>query len=880
VFASSSISVVLTATGSGFGPAGGSVTLGRIGTFTAGLNFSVVSDGVVTVRVDAAGPLSVSNAVSLDVEFFVNSGLFRSVGEESRILVCDSLDRLFPLELFAHNLRGGVFLTVFGNQFGPAGGNVTDGRIGLLTEDLTFIVARGVTSLVSRRNIGGLTSTGLSNIREDIESTVVLVAIRPFSSVSERLLGRPLSVEFSVNSRRFRTSAASSFAVLLQILDVIPTNIVASRAAVLTLIVGSFGQIQNNMSHCSEVMIGAVILESPCVWITNTTVRVSVSVNDNLPYNAVSQSVQFWDGSKLFKSTVTSGLLILPYQEPNQPSVEASFPWIYAYSFGISFGLITIAVVCFYIKQRRARLRLKMIIEGRNDSTYDCKVRWIDSRHLKFAEQEDSRFGFFGNVRKAVWSAAPGLDIAVAVKQLNKVSQSQNWCMNQFEKEVQEWASCQHANCIKLLGYYTQPDTFLIVMEWIQNGSLADTLEDGKAVPPHARLRMARELAEGLECLHKNNITHGAIKNRNILIAQDGTAKFGDRTFTELQRRCTSQLPDSETDDVSIDMKDTRTDCLAFESLFFLPPDLLAEQQTLNFFQIVTESRSRVEIGHVNDPASKDACFSAPADIFALGVVMWSLLAWKKPLDGLNEDEIENILRGRASFPIINPLPKGITSDYVDLMTECLSKDATCRPDARDVSLRLRAIDPSTRPVQPIDLFPPGFISDKTTLLDCMLVAMPNERVRLEFMIEKIVEFQSTDDAAISLIKDYGLTVVEAQCISFYTFSSNNGFEWQESPFFVYNKAVRMLDFKTITSWQHFSFYFISALKKLPSVERDVFRGLDLRLTQMSHLYQKDGLVRHFFHDVQNLFLFENSKEIICVPFFLGLLECGHLYHH
>ena len=178
-------------------------------------------------------------------------------------------------------------------------------------------------------------------------------------------------------------------------------------------------------------------------------------------------------------------------------------------------------------------------------------------------------------------------------------------------------------------------------------------------------------------------------------------------------------------------------------------------------------------------------------------------------------------------------------------MNLCLSKDPALRPTAKLLSERLTAIDPSTRPVQPIDLIPPGFISDKTSLLDCVLVAMPNERDKLELMVKKIVRFHSTDIDAIRIIRECGLTKLEAQSISFYTFSADNGFEWQDSPFFIYNKAVRMLDYKCIATWQDYSYHFISALKKLPSIQRDVFRGLDLRLTQMSHLYQKDGLVRN-----------------------------------
>jgi alpha-tubulin suppressor-like RCC1 family protein/serine/threonine protein kinase len=842
VFTSSSSAVVLTVGGSGFGPAGGSVTLGRIGAFTAGLNFSVVSDSVVTVRVDVGGVLSVASSAAMDVEFFVNGVLFRSSSEESRLSVAESLQRLFPQELFAHNLRGGVFLTIFGNQFGPAGGNVTEGRIGLLSHDLMFSVASLSISSLSETKFIGNSQTGPSKFREVSDSTVVLVAIRPFSNLAEQLLGRPLSVQFSVNSRRFRTGTSSPIAVLLQIRNVLPTSIYASRASVLILQVDSFGQLQNNMSNCVEVMIGAVILASPCVWITNTTVRVSVSANDIVPYSAVSQSLQFWDGSKIFKSTPNSGVLILPYQEPNPPSAEADFPFVYVYAFGISFGVLLIASVFFAVKQWQARLRLKMIIESRNDSSYDCKVRLIQPRELKFAEQEDLRDGCFGNIRKAVWNAAPGLDIAVAVKQQNKISQCQKWDMIQFEKEVQEWASHQHANCIKVLGYCTQLENIFIVMEWVQNGSLADALKDEKAVPPHARLRMARELSEGLNFLHERKIAHGSIKNRNILITQDGTAKFGDRIFTELQRGCTAQLPDSSAVDVSIDMTDTGTDVMV-ESLAFLSPDILAENRHLDFYRIVTGSRARFQIDSLNELAPNDAFFSAPADVFAFGVVMWSLLAWKKPLDGMNEDEIKDCIIDGTSLPTISPLPKGISFDYVDLMTKCLQKDPALRPTADTVSSRLRAIDPSTRPAQPIDLVPPGFISDKSTLLDCVLVAMPNECHKLEIMIAKIAKFHSTDADAIRTIEDYGLSPLEAQSISFYTFSADNGFEWHESPFMIYNRAVRTLDFNVIASWKHFSFFFISGLNKLPCVECDVYRGLDLRLTQMSHLYQKDGLV-------------------------------------
>jgi hypothetical protein len=124
-----------------------------------------------------------------------------------------------------------------------------------------------------------------------------------------------------------------------------------------------------------------------------------------------------------------------------------------------------------------------------------------------------------------------------------------------------------------------------------------------------------------------------------------------------------------------------------------------------------------------------------------------------------------------------------------------------------------------------------------------MLAALPSERSKLESMIEKIIDFHSTNEGAIKIIRECGLSAIEAQSISMYTFSIENGFTWQTSPFFIYNKALRLLDFETIAAWQDYSYFLISGLKKLPSIRRKVWRGLNLRLTQISHLYQKGSQV-------------------------------------
>ena len=174
---------------------------------------------------------------------------------------------------------------------------------------------------------------------------------------------------------------------------------------------------------------------------------------------------------------------------------------------------------------------MQKLIDTQSDSSYDGKCCPIKTSELICSSQEAAREGYFGTICKALWSTASGVDVVVAVKRRNTL-QCNNWDMARFGTLIQQSASLRHPNCIRLLGFDNIGDDLFVAMEWVQNGSIADALETGDNVPPHVRLRMAREIAEGLAHLHEQNVIHGSIKNRNILMAQDGTTKLGDRIFT------------------------------------------------------------------------------------------------------------------------------------------------------------------------------------------------------------------------------------------------------------------------------------------------------------------------------------------------------------
>ncbi|PYH94510.1 kinase-like protein [Aspergillus ellipticus CBS 707.79] len=100
----------------------------------------------------------------------------------------------------------------------------------------------------------------------------------------------------------------------------------------------------------------------------------------------------------------------------------------------------------------------------------------------------------------------------------------------------------QHPNIVELLGLawgsnYFDPSHRLpvLVVEYADHGNLAD-LQKKHDLPPATRGRLALDIGEGLEMLHRCGIIHGDVKSENILICshpeREYIAKLSDFGFS------------------------------------------------------------------------------------------------------------------------------------------------------------------------------------------------------------------------------------------------------------------------------------------------------------------------------------------------------------
>jgi serine/threonine protein kinase len=65
-------------------------------------------------------------------------------------------------------------------------------------------------------------------------------------------------------------------------------------------------------------------------------------------------------------------------------------------------------------------------------------------------------------------------------------------------------------------------------MEYVAGGSLQNLWKQFDGFPPNAIKSYTKQILEGLDYLHGNNIAHRDIKGDNILVGNDGTVKLAD----------------------------------------------------------------------------------------------------------------------------------------------------------------------------------------------------------------------------------------------------------------------------------------------------------------------------------------------------------------
>ncbi|CAI5472952.1 unnamed protein product [Closterium sp. Yama58-4] len=151
----------------------------------------------------------------------------------------------------------------------------------------------------------------------------------------------------------------------------------------------------------------------------------------------------------------------------------------------------------------------------------DGRDDWeIDSQQLKLHHKIAS--GSFGDLCVALaWYRGTycGQDVAIKILKPERLNDS---LQQEFAQEVYIMRKVRHKNVVQFIGACTKPPNLSIVTEFMVGGSVYDYIhkQRGSMRLPMV-VRVAMDVAKGMDFLHKNNIIHRDLKAANLLMDEN-----------------------------------------------------------------------------------------------------------------------------------------------------------------------------------------------------------------------------------------------------------------------------------------------------------------------------------------------------------------------
>lgn len=184
-----------------------------------------------------------------------------------------------------------------------------------------------------------------------------------------------------------------------------------------------------------------------------------------------------------------------------------------------------------------------------------------------------------------------------------------------------------------------------IVLEYVHGCTLSQLLRTRRALSLGEALEVLLPVVDALSEVHANRYLHGDIKPGNILLDANGQVKLTDFGLSRRDDQVDSGAP--------------------MGTPAYVAPEVLDPQ---------------VKVG-------------AQADIFALGVMMYRMLAGRLPFVGLENDQQVLYHNANIEMPPLGDIASGIDRDVAGIIAWCTRKQPQARPeDATELFASLKEV--------------------------------------------------------------------------------------------------------------------------------------------------------------------------------------------
>ena len=266
------------------------------------------------------------------------------------------------------------------------------------------------------------------------------------------------------------------------------------------------------------------------------------------------------------------------------------------------------------------------VMEGIVGNSPSCQ--YIKKRHLGQ--------GSFGSAWK-VEDVATGTPYAAKIMNTNNMSAKDRGFV---ANEVRCLSCCNHSNVVKHILSRDVDGMILIVMEYADGGDLYKQIkarqQGMRYFREHEILFIFLQLCLALDHIHSKRMMHRDLKTANVLLTATGLVKLGDFGFSR-------QYDDSLSNPVGSTFCGTP---------YYLSPELW-----------------------------RRAPYSKKSEMWALGVVLYEVMALKRPFGGKNMDElIDRIVHARY-----DPLPDEYSPELRNVVAQLLQLEPAQRPSLRQL---------------------------------------------------------------------------------------------------------------------------------------------------------------------------------------------------
>jgi serine/threonine protein kinase/tetratricopeptide (TPR) repeat protein len=218
----------------------------------------------------------------------------------------------------------------------------------------------------------------------------------------------------------------------------------------------------------------------------------------------------------------------------------------------------------------------------------------------------------------------------LAIKELHS-NLADEELITRFKREGEALRDLNHPNIVKMLDAVEENGRHYLIMEYIAGADLAKILKN-RQLSLEQIINSAIDLADALTRAHHLHIIHRDLKPANILIGEDDVLRLTDFGVAHIGSK----------------VRVTGTNAI-IGTIDYLPPEAFDGGQ-----------------------------FDERGDIWAFGVILFEMLAGKRPFEG---DSVIQVIQAisSATIPNLEELRSGIPVDLIDLVYRMLERDPISR---------------------------------------------------------------------------------------------------------------------------------------------------------------------------------------------------------